>query len=693
MKSIIRTLRGGGGGKKKRRKAAKAPTTATATTTSNSEGLLSIQCSKTESSHGSEGVVRKQPQQHSFHNNNNDDDDDEDHTHPLPEQPPTRNNNNNTHSISHDGKIKQHPKGKHHHHPLFSFHRKSSSSSSSDPPPGERDLPKVGNHGGPHKPPAAAAAVVTRKLRIQHQHHRHRHHKSHKGKNYGFMGGFGAMGGLLLPSSLSKEEIHSSVQSVQSVQTQTERIARAVAALDHRGNELFERGYFDKAMEAYSKALKLKRRTFHNMLEEADDLFDDDNKNVEKEDDDDDYALEDSKTDPKLLVSMATSINNIGYLRQRAGDATPDETMAAYKKSLRIKRKILGNNSLSVGKTLNNIGSVYYLKKDYPAALLAYEEGLQVMRNNLGQGHPDVATVISNMGDVDLAQDAKDKALKHYRNALKIRWAAFGEHDPRVVRLLEKIAKIEIGDKMSPKGSEEAAPSFDWDDRQLFDLDFIPLQDELHTLHHEVEEDMQYVDLLEKKMAVDMMKDKILILKGMRELMGSQDSRTAQGTRMDSVKEQGGGIDGSRTEEIDRSERSKSHQDEQETRREDSPKPTSKAARDQAQKHIKERLARLRSQRSAGGDLGKEGSKRISKVRHHSLSNCGHDSISENAAPGIFAPPFYARNQRPALSSLQPDEIKGEVDIIRSALKLRKGIDTLRSFAMDKEEEVLRSAR
>eukprot|EP00540_Astrosyne_radiata_P016252 CAMPEP_0116840308 /NCGR_PEP_ID=MMETSP0418-20121206/10273_1 /TAXON_ID=1158023 /ORGANISM="Astrosyne radiata, Strain 13vi08-1A" /LENGTH=37 /DNA_ID= /DNA_START= /DNA_END= /DNA_ORIENTATION= len=34
--------------------------------------------------------------------------------------------------------------------------------------------------------------------------------------------------------------------------------------------------------------------------------------------------------------------------------------MAAYKNSLRIKKEILGKDDLSVGKTLNNIGSVYF---------------------------------------------------------------------------------------------------------------------------------------------------------------------------------------------------------------------------------------------------------------------------------------------------------------------------------------------
>jgi tetratricopeptide (TPR) repeat protein len=40
-----------------------------------------------------------------------------------------------------------------------------------------------------------------------------------------------------------------------------ERIARAAAALDNTGNELFERGEYDKAMASYVKALKLKNRT------------------------------------------------------------------------------------------------------------------------------------------------------------------------------------------------------------------------------------------------------------------------------------------------------------------------------------------------------------------------------------------------------------------------------------------------
>jgi len=307
------------------------------------------------------------------------------------------------------------------------------------------------------------------------------------------------------------------IERQNSANRETERISKAAAALDNRGNEYFEKGHYDKAMEAYMEALKLKRLTFHSMMEEADDLFDEaeESKNIESRDRD---------MDPKLLVSMATSINNIGYLRQRAGEATPDETMAAYKKSLRIKRKILGSDSLSVGKTLNNIGSVYYLKKEFDNAMPAYDEAMKIMQGNLGMNHPDVATVISNMGDVNLALKKKREALDHYRVALGIRWNAFGEKDPRTMRLLEKIARIEVGDQMpTPRGTKVERQNYDWDESELYDLDLRPLSYELRLLKDQVKEDIAAVNRMEKTIAMGMVRDKLKIVRGMRDLIDDQD--------------------------------------------------------------------------------------------------------------------------------------------------------------------------
>jgi len=289
-------------------------------------------------------------------------------------------------------------------------------------------------------------------------------------------------------------------QAAQKLHKERERTARAAAALDDKGNRLFERGHFDKAMVCYSKALKMKRRTFNNMLEDAEDFDANSTKKL-------------SKSDSQVLVSMATSINNIGYLRQRSGEASAAETMAAYQKSLRIKRLILGNDSLSVGKTLNNIGSVHYIARDFEGALKAYSEAMGIMVQNLGEQHPDIATVMSNIGDVHLANANELDSLTNYRSALNIRYANFGKHDPRVVRLLEKIAKIEIGDMEIPHDDQSMMDREEMTDES----ELKPLQAEYRILRGELKADIEYLDELQKRVSKNIAEENVEVAKDLQD--------------------------------------------------------------------------------------------------------------------------------------------------------------------------------
>jgi tetratricopeptide (TPR) repeat protein len=378
------------------------------------------------------------------------------------------------------------------------------------------------------------------------------------------------------PAGKEKEKLSRQEKLVaQKLAKERERTARAAATLDEKGNKLFERGYFDKAMICYSKALKMKRRTYTNMLDDADDFDETSTKKL-------------SKADSQVLVSMATSINNIGYLRQRSGEASAEETMAAYKKSLRIKRRILGNDSLSVGKTLNNIGSVFYLSRDFKGALDAYKEAMNIMQCNLGEHHPDVATVMSNMGDVYLANGQDENSLKYYRSALNVRYANFGKHDPRVVRLLEKIARIEIGDKMKPQGETDMG-NVDWEENALTDLGMKPLPAEYRILSRELKADIEYLDQLQKRMSDNMVQDKVLIVKGMRELPegGSFDESLGELSYLQDNASQGSQVD-TEEEEDDTTE----PLEEQEVK---GMRESTRKCRLQALKHVNNRLEKFRS--------------------------------------------------------------------------------------------------
>ena len=279
-----------------------------------------------------------------------------------------------------------------------------------------------------------------------------------------------------------------------------ERISKAAAALDKAGNDLFERGEYTKAMTTYTRALKLKRRTLSLGLEDQEERKD------------------------YLLASVATSINNIGYLRQRSG-ASSDEAMAAYRDALQIKREILGNDNLSVGKTLNNIGSVHFSTKRWDQALEAYLEAQKIMVSNLGKDHRDVATVFSNIGDVHLAKNQGKKAKNYYSEALRIRWTLFGDHDPKCVRLLEKIASIEMQgspEEMQMTSSLKDLLGLEEDDGER------PVHGELRLLRDKVGEDIQRVESMERNMALDMVRDKLKIIRDMRHLHLGEHTELAQ---------------------------------------------------------------------------------------------------------------------------------------------------------------------
>jgi tetratricopeptide (TPR) repeat protein len=125
-------------------------------------------------------------------------------------------------------------------------------------------------------------------------------------------------------------------------------------------------------------------------------------------------------------------------LKQRAGTQYR-ETMASYLKSLQIKRDILGPDHLSVGKTLNNIGSVFYLKREFEPAMAAYKEACRIMTAKLGSEHLDVGTVICNIGDVYCATGITAEALDTERHC------RFGgrtkDHDPKVTGWANIVAR------------------------------------------------------------------------------------------------------------------------------------------------------------------------------------------------------------------------------------------------------------
>jgi len=275
------------------------------------------------------------------------------------------------------------------------------------------------------------------------------------------------------------------------------QILGAAQELDSMGNVLFKRRYFKEALSYYSKALRVKRKALERGLQ----------LNATNKDD----------LTNGLLASVATSMNNIGYLLQRSG-VPLCEVVAAYQDSLQIKQKILGYKHLSVGKTLNNIGSVHFKNHKHRDALEAYEQARKIMVDNLEANHLDVATVYSNIGDVYLSTQNLELALQNYRESLKIRWLHLGHNHSKVVRLLKKIATIEMTNSHQNLEGQK-----NFDHMKDYSNDYRDHVKDLQELSEDIKSDFTYVEKMGRKMSLDMIRDRIKLIRGMRRIENGED--------------------------------------------------------------------------------------------------------------------------------------------------------------------------
>jgi len=71
-----------------------------------------------------------------------------------------------------------------------------------------------------------------------------------------------------------------------------------------------------------------------------------------------------------------------------------------YAESIRIRRKLFGNDSIIVTNTLQNIGALYEAKMNYTQAKVWYEDALEVKRLHFSKDDHAVALTITKVGVV-----------------------------------------------------------------------------------------------------------------------------------------------------------------------------------------------------------------------------------------------------------------------------------------------------
>lgn len=263
--------------------------------------------------------------------------------------------------------------------------------------------------------------------------------------------------------------------------------------LDTAAEVAFEKGDNDLSNLKYQHALQLKQRAL---------LFS--------------STAEGQK---EILAEIATSINNLAYMRQERRDAQVRQSLFCYETVLQIKQYIHGPCHISIGATLNNLGSIHFFAKNCYEAISYFRRARKVFRSILGLEHLDICTVSSNIGDVFYHLKHWKRAATEYRSALHLRWIILGRKDPKVVRLMEVLADTEM--KLLESQRNQNASSVP---KQLLEMDEDCQSDdgsfaaEVDNLQREINEDLHFFQVLEQEAPHKLIRDKVSMLKELRQL-------------------------------------------------------------------------------------------------------------------------------------------------------------------------------
>ena len=283
------------------------------------------------------------------------------------------------------------------------------------------------------------------------------------------------------------------------------RMEQSYVKLDQEGNSYVEKGESEQAVIKYLQALHYKREVLLMMYPvSAGSTTVLSQKEEEKR-----YLQK-----QHVLASIATSINNLAFLQHNQSRINAIETLALYQIALQIKRYALGSQHLSVGKTLNNIGSIHYIQRDFHMAAQTYEEARTILQLHLGSHHLDICTVTSNIGDVHCSMKQWTIAAKEYRAALELRWPLYGPSDPKNIRLMEQIAEIEM------LINQLNAQQEDVDQSSNHEKCYGPIIKDVRKLQKEVQRDIDHIDRqLTSQLPLEMMNEKITVNREIRDIM------------------------------------------------------------------------------------------------------------------------------------------------------------------------------
>jgi serine/threonine protein kinase/tetratricopeptide (TPR) repeat protein len=110
----------------------------------------------------------------------------------------------------------------------------------------------------------------------------------------------------------------------------------------------------------------------------------------------------------------------------------PDRAMRFFGEALAIYRRVLGNQSLFVASTLNDLTAAAIWTDNYKLAEVYEREALSIFQENASRNHPEYAIALGNLGYVLTERGQYPEAERMLNEALGIQRTVFGPNNQRV---------------------------------------------------------------------------------------------------------------------------------------------------------------------------------------------------------------------------------------------------------------------
>lgn len=261
-------------------------------------------------------------------------------------------------------------------------------------------------------------------------------------------------------------------------------ISLILIEVDKEASDLYDKGYYSKAAEVYSRAIPFCNERKDTLCDRiwigkmASDIFSGDLKSVGKylnqvEAFFKDYPLlhrklkyyqvratyehntanfEKAQSTFDYAISLAKSDNyNNNLVRANLHNSRGnlfielnqfEKAMKDYRKSLNLMLNAKGDYDEHIATSFNNVGVVHHYLGDFDSASYYYIIAKDRYIGMYGNNHPHVARQLYNIGQVYWIKGYYDEALSNYKKALEVRIATHGEKHFEVAKLYGAIGQL-----------------------------------------------------------------------------------------------------------------------------------------------------------------------------------------------------------------------------------------------------------